>query len=65
VKGRRSDLHLLPAEVDQLGHPEAVSVGHEDHSGIPVAVTVALNRFDEPLIRGLGKMLSGPQVAIL
>jgi hypothetical protein len=33
--------------------------------GIPVAVTVALNRFDEPLNLGLGKMLSGPQVAVL
>jgi hypothetical protein len=54
VQGGRSEVHLLPAEVHQLGYPEAVPVGDEDHGGIPVAPPVALRRFHEPLDLGLG-----------
>jgi hypothetical protein len=57
VQGGRSEVHLPPAEVHQLGYPEAVPVSHEDHSGVPVAPSVPLGRFHEPLDLGLGEVL--------
>jgi hypothetical protein len=41
VQRGRPKVHLIPAQVHQLGNPQAVPVGHQDHRGIPVAVAVA------------------------
>jgi len=55
VQGGRSEVHLIPVEVDQLGSPQAVPVGDEDHGRVPVAPAVALGRLHEPLDLGLGE----------
>ena len=47
VQGGRSEVHLLPAEIDKLRHPQTVSEGHEDHGRVPVAVTIAGDRLDQ------------------
>ncbi len=41
-----------------------MSVGHEHHGGVPVAVTVALCRFHKPLDLGLGQVFPGSQLAV-
>ena len=43
-KRGRAEVHLVPAQVDQLGGPQPVAVGHEDHSGVPVSPAVLLAR---------------------
>jgi hypothetical protein len=41
-------LHLVPLQGAQLGRPQAVAVGGEDHGGVPMAVAVAgLGRLHE------------------
>jgi hypothetical protein len=47
VQRGRSEVDLLPAEIDQLRHPEAVPVGHKNHRGVPLAVAVAFGRLGE------------------
>ena len=39
-------------------------VGHEDHGGVPVAITVAPGRFHEALDLGLGEVFASPQVLV-
>ena len=58
------EIHLVPPQVHQFGGPQAVSVGHEDHRGVPVAPAVSRGGFHQPLDLGLGKVLAGPQVGI-
>ena len=64
VQGGRSELHLIPAQVHQLGGPQAVPVGHQDHGGVPVAPAVALGGVHQPLDLGLGQVLAGAQVGV-
>jgi hypothetical protein len=59
VQGGRSEIDLLPAQVDQLGDPKAVPIRHEDHGRIPVAVAVALGGLDQPF--DLGLQVKNPQ----
>jgi hypothetical protein len=49
MQGGRPEVHLIPAQVNQLGNPETVPIGHEDHGGVPMAVAVALGCFHKPL----------------
>jgi hypothetical protein len=59
-----SDVHLIPSQVHQLGNAHAVSIGHEDHRGVPMAVAVALGGFHEPLDFGFGQIFAAPKVAV-
>ena len=58
VQGGRSEVHLIPTQVNQFGRPEAVPKGHQQHGGVPVAVAVALGGVDEPLDFGFRQMLA-------
>ena len=64
VQGGRFELHLIPAQVHQLGGAQAVPVGHKDHRGVPVAPAVALGRVHQPLDLGLGQVLAGAQLGV-
>ena len=54
VQRGRPELHLIPAQVHQLGDAQAVPIGHEDHRGVPVAPAVPLGRVHQPFHLGLG-----------
>ena len=41
-----------------------MSVGHEHHSRVSVAIAVALGRFHEPLDLGFGQVFAGSQLAV-
>ena len=43
------EVDLLPAEIDQLAHPEPVTVRHEDHGGIAVAPAIVPGGLDQAL----------------
>jgi hypothetical protein len=43
--GRRNSIDLIPAQVHQLGRPEPVAEGQEDHYRVPVAC----GGLDQPL----------------
>ena len=52
VQGGRSEVHLLP-------------VGHKDHGGVSVVVTIVPGGLDQPLLDlSLREMLAGAQVPI-
>ena len=59
VQRGRPKVDLIPSKVHQLGNPQAMSVGHEDHRSIPVAVAVARGGLHEPLDLGLGQIFAG------
>ena len=64
MKGGSPELHLSPPKVDQLRRPQAVPVGHKDHRGVSVTVTVAAGGFHEPFDLGFGEMLTSPHVPV-
>src|SRR6266849_6999712 len=47
VEHRAIEVDLVPAQVTDLGRPQPVAEGHQDHGGIPVAVAVALGGLDQ------------------
>ena len=58
------EVHLIPPQVRQLGRPQAVPVGHQDHRGVPVAPAVSRGGLHQPLDLGLRQVLAGPQVGV-
>jgi hypothetical protein len=64
VQGGRSEVHLIPPQVNQFGSPEPMPIGQKDHRGIPVAPSVLPHRRYQPLDLGFRQVLAGPQVAI-
>ena len=57
---------LIPAEHAELGDPEAVQVGAEDHGGVAVRVptTPPPGGLHEPLDLVVGEILAGAAVAV-
>jgi len=64
VQGGRSEVHLIPPKVCQLACPQAMSVGHKDHRGVPVCPAVALGGPEQPFDLGLRQVLAGAQVGV-
>jgi hypothetical protein len=64
VQGGGSEIDLIPAQVGQFGGAQAMPVGHKDHGGIAVAVTIAFGGFDKSLDFALREVLAGAQLAV-
>ena len=64
VQGGRGEVHLIPAQVRQFARPEAMTVSHKDHRGVPVGPSVSLGGLEQAFDLGLRQILSGPQVGI-
>jgi hypothetical protein len=59
------EVDLVPTEVADLGRPQAVPAGQQDHGGIAMALPVALGRLDQlPDLVGR-EVLAGPELGIL
>jgi hypothetical protein len=58
------EVHLVPAEIDQLGYPEAVAVRHQDHGRVPMAPSVIPGGLLKALHLGIGQVFAGPQLGI-
>jgi hypothetical protein len=65
VKHRAVEVDLVPAEVADVGCPQAVPVGEQDNGGVAVTIAVAPGRLDQRLDLVGGEVLSGPQVGVL
>ncbi len=64
LQGRRSEVHLIPAQVRHLACPQAVPVGHQDHCGVTVGPAVCLGSFQQSLDLGFREVLAGAQIGI-
>jgi hypothetical protein len=62
--GAAIEIDLIAAQVDQLGHAQAVAVGDQDHDGVPMAPPVALGGLDQLRDLSLGQVLAAPQLRI-
>src|SRR5215471_6558478 len=51
---------LLPAQVHQLGGPETVPEGQQEHCRVAMAPAVVLGGLNQPLDLALGQVLAGP-----
>ena len=55
---------LVPAQVYQLTHPQAVAIGQQDHGRVPMAVTVTLGCIHQPGDLGISQVFSGLQLGL-
>jgi hypothetical protein len=58
------EVDLVPAEIDQLGHPESVPIGHEDHGRVPVAPTVISGGLLQAADLAVGEVFPGPEFSV-
>ena len=54
------EVDLVPAKVDDLARPEAVSVGDQDHGGVAMSPAVLAGGLEQPFDLGFGQVLAGP-----
>jgi hypothetical protein len=65
VEHRAVEVDLVPAEVADLGSPQPVSVGEEDHRRVTMAVAVFPGGRKQGLDLAGGQVLAGPQIGVL
>src|SRR5262249_12384778 len=54
------EVDLLPAQVHQLGGPQTMPEGQQDHGGVAMAPAVVSGGLNQPLDLALGQVLAGP-----
>jgi hypothetical protein len=59
------EVDLVPAEIADLGGPQAVPVGQQDHGGVAVTVSVAPGGFHQPLDLVWDEVLPGSELGVL
>src|SRR3974390_966192 len=64
VQDGRFELNLIPTQVNELGSPQPVPVGQQNHHTVPVTPSVSLGRGYQPLDLGLCEVLAGPHGAV-
>jgi hypothetical protein len=63
-KGGVVEVDLVPAQIDQFRHSEAVPVGQQDHGGIAVAVSIIFGGARQALDFGIGQIFPSAQFSI-
>jgi hypothetical protein len=64
VKHRALEVDLVPPQVDELRHPQAMTVRHEDHGRVPMTPPVRSGGDHQPLDLRIGEVLAGPEIGI-
>ena len=64
MQGRSAESHLIPPQVHQFRHAQAVPVSHEYHRGVPVAPPIAVGGNEQAVHFGFGQVLAGAQVGV-
>ena len=59
-----SKIDLVPAQVHQFGHPQAVPVSHKDHGRVAVAIPVSPDCRQQALDLRFRQILAGAQLAV-
>jgi hypothetical protein len=65
VQGCAGEVNLVPTQVADLGSPQPVPVGEEDHRRVTMAVTVVPRGLEQGLDLAWGQVLSGPELGVL
>jgi hypothetical protein len=63
--GAGIEVDLVPAQVRQFARSQTVTVGYQDHRGVPVTPAVGSGGFQQPLDLGLGQVLAGARRSAL
>jgi hypothetical protein len=58
------EAHLVPAQVANLGRPEPVPKGDQDHGRIPMTVAVSLRGLDQGVDLAGCQVLAGPKLGV-
>jgi SNF2-related domain len=61
MQDRSVEIDLIPAEVADLGRPETVAEGDQDHGRVPVPMAVGLGRLDQDFDLARRQVLPGPK----
>jgi len=56
---------LIPSQIDKLGGPEAMAIGHQDYGGVAVTPAIGSSRFDQPFDLSLGEVPACVQIGVL
>ena len=51
---------LVPSQVDEFAHPQAVPISDQNHRRVSMTPAVVAGRFDQLLDLGRSRMFSGP-----
>jgi hypothetical protein len=63
-QGAVVEVYLRPLEIDQLGHPEAVTIGHEYHGRVAVTPTVISGGLLQAGDLGVGEVFPSPEIGV-
>jgi hypothetical protein len=55
---RGLEINLIPAEINDLGGPQGMAEGEQDHERVTPAVPVPARRLNQPLDLMLGQVLA-------
>jgi len=58
------EIDLIPAQVNELGDPQALAAGDQNQSGIAMAITIACRSLDELFNLGVSQIFAGPDLGI-
>ena len=58
------EFDLVPAQIDQLADPQAVTERDQDHGGVAMTPAIAPRGVDQFLDLGLGQIFAGAQFGI-
>ena len=59
-----SEIDLIPAEVNKLGGPKAVTIGNQYHRGVPMPPAVLSSGVHEPFDLRFRQVLTGSQLGV-
>jgi hypothetical protein len=64
MQHRGIELHLVPAQVAQLGHPKPVPEGQQDHGRVPVPPSIGLGGLDQGIDLAQRQVLPGADLGV-
>ena len=60
----RSEIDLVPVQIDKLGRTQAMPIRDQDHSGVAMTPAVLPSRVHQPINLCRGQILAGSQLAV-
>jgi len=64
VEDGGTEFDLVPTEIAQLGRPQPVAEGDQDHGGVPVPMSVGLGHLDQGGDLAGRQVLAGPKFGV-
>jgi hypothetical protein len=64
VEHRTVEVDLVPTQIADLGRPQTVTVGQQDHGGVAMTVAIALGGLEQRLYLGRRQMFPRSEVRV-